>query len=170
MPAFCARWPDGSFSIVDAGNKTDALVQLDEFGDEPAELWQMKSCLLDFEMTDHGTFRLAQLGELTEPEILARAYPLLSKTLEGEDFSEHAIVDEGESLNYGSEAAGVLREAVEAERERLRDFQRTEATTERGKDIQRQIGGSGVYIDAIVFYFQSGHGIRYKPGKNVKPS
>ena len=65
-------------------------------------------------------------------------YPLLTKTLEGENFSEHAIVDEGESLNYGSEAAGVLHEAVEAERERLREFQRTEATTERGKDIQRQ--------------------------------
>jgi hypothetical protein len=29
----------------------------------------------------------------------------------------------------------VLREAVEAERERLRDFQRTEAATERRKDI-----------------------------------
>ena len=81
MPAFCARWPDGSFSIVDAEDETDALVQLDEFGDEPAELWQMKSCLLDFEMTDRGTFRLAQFGELTEPEILTRAYPLLSKTL-----------------------------------------------------------------------------------------
>lgn len=170
MPAFCARWPDGSFSIVDADDETDALVQLDEFGDEPAELWRMKSCMLDFEMTDHGTFRLAQLGELTEPEILTRSYPLLSKTLEGENFSEHAIVDEGESLNYGSEAAGVLHEAVEAERERLRDFQRTEATTERGKDIQRQLGGSGVYIDAIVNKATSRRLKRYKPGKNVKPS
>jgi len=99
MPAFCARWPDGSFSIVDADDKTDARVQLDEFGDEPAELWQMKSCLLDFEMTDHGTVRLAQFGELTEPEILTRAYPLVSKTLEEENVREHAVIDEGESLN-----------------------------------------------------------------------
>jgi hypothetical protein len=105
----------------------------------------MKSCLLDFEMTDHGTFRLAQFGELTEPEILTRAYPLLSKTLEGEDFIEHAIVD-------------------------VRDFQRTEATTERGKDIRRQIGGSGVYIDAIVNKASSRRLKRYKPGKDVKPS
>jgi hypothetical protein len=170
MPAFCARWPDGSFSIVDADDETDALVQLDELGDEPAELWQMKSCLLDFEMTDHGSFRLAQFGELTEPEILTRAYPRLSKALEGDNFGEYAIVDEGEALNYGSEAAEVLREAVEAERERLRDFQRTEATTERGKDIQCQLGGSGAYIDAIVNKATSRRLKRYKPGKNVKPS
>jgi hypothetical protein len=126
--------------------------------------------LLGFEMTDRGTFRLAQFGELTEPEILKRAYPLLSKTLEGEDFSKHAIVEAGESLNYGSEAAEVLREAVEAERERLRDFQRMEATTERGKDIQRQLGGSGVYIDAMVNKAASRRLKRYKPAQNVKPS
>lgn len=170
MPAFCARWPDGSFSIVDAHDEADALVQLDEFGDEPAELWQMKSCMLDFEMTDHGTFRLAQFGELTEAETLTRAYPLLSKALEGENFYEHAIIDEGESPNYGSDAAEVVRAAVEAERERLRDFQRKEATTERGKDIQRQLGGSGVYIDAIVNKAASRRLKRYKPGENVKPS
>ena len=29
MPAFCARWPDGSFSIVDAEDETDELIQLD---------------------------------------------------------------------------------------------------------------------------------------------
>ena len=37
MPTFCARWPDGSFSIVGADDETDALIQLDELGDEPAE-------------------------------------------------------------------------------------------------------------------------------------
>ena len=46
MPTFCARWPDGSFSIVGADDETDALIQLDELGDEPAELWPMDSCLL----------------------------------------------------------------------------------------------------------------------------
>src|SRR5260370_40974630 len=30
MPTFCARWPDGSFSIVGADDETDALIQLDE--------------------------------------------------------------------------------------------------------------------------------------------
>jgi hypothetical protein len=32
MPAFCARWPDGSFSIVDADDETHALIQLDQLG------------------------------------------------------------------------------------------------------------------------------------------
>src|SRR5258707_1192396 len=65
MPAFCARWPDGSFSIVDADDETHALIQLDELGDEPAELWQLRSCLVDFELTDAGTFRIRQFGEQT---------------------------------------------------------------------------------------------------------
>ena len=60
MPAFCARWPDGSFSIVDADDETHALIQLDELGDEPAQLWQLRSCLLDFELTDSGTFRIRE--------------------------------------------------------------------------------------------------------------
>ncbi len=29
MPAFCARWPDGTFSIVEADDETHALIQLD---------------------------------------------------------------------------------------------------------------------------------------------
>jgi hypothetical protein len=84
MPAFCARWPDGSFSIVDADDETHALIQLDELGDEPAQLWLMESCLLDFELTDNGSFRLRQFGEATGPEILRKAYPLLNKALRNE--------------------------------------------------------------------------------------
>jgi len=48
MPAFCARWPDGSFSIVDADDETHALIQLDELGEEPAQLWMMESWLVGF--------------------------------------------------------------------------------------------------------------------------
>src|SRR5437016_10022858 len=79
MLTFCARWPDGSFSIVGADDETDALIQLDELGDEPAELWPMDSCLLDFDLTDEGTFRLKQFGEQTGPEILERGYPVLDR-------------------------------------------------------------------------------------------
>jgi hypothetical protein len=81
MPAFCARWPDGSFSIVDADDETHALIQLDELGDEPAQLWQLQSCLLDFELTDSGTFRIREFGEETGSEIMERAYPVLNKAL-----------------------------------------------------------------------------------------
>ena len=169
MPTFCARWPDGSFSIVGADDETDALIQLDELGDEPAELWRMDSCLLDFDLTDEGTFRLKQLGEQTGPEILARGYPLLSKTLESEAFAEHAIEGAADPQKYGSAATEILRKAVETERDRLKDFQRTSATTERGKELQRKLGGSGAYVDAIVEQVASKRLRRCEPGKS-KPN
>ena len=95
---------------------------------------------------------------------------MLNKTLEDEAFAAHAMEDPTESMEYGSEATEVLRGAVDAERERLRDFQRSPATTEHGKNIQRELGGSGAYIDAIVEQAASKRLKRYKPAKNVKPS
>ena len=170
MPAFCARWPDGSFSIVDADDETDALIQLDELGEEPAELWQMQSCLLDFELTESGTFRVSQFGEETGPEIMERAYPVLSKALEAETFAEHEMAEQSESPTYGPEATEVLHKAVAAERGRLRDSPRTSATTELGKGIQRELGASGAYVDAMVERAASKRLKRYTPGKNFKPS
>jgi hypothetical protein len=170
MSVFCARWPDGSFSIVDADDETHALILLDELGDEPAQLWQLQSCLLDFELTDSGTFRIREFGEQTGFEIMERAYPVLSKVLADETFAEHALEDRGESVTYGSDATEVLRGAVDAERNRLRDFQRTSASTEHGKKIQRELGGSGAYIDAVVEQAASKRLKRYKPAKNIKPS
>lgn len=170
MPAFCARWPDGSFSIVDADDETDALIQLDELGDEPSELWPLQSCLLDFDLADEGTFRLKQFGEQTADEILERGYPVLSKALENEAFDEHSIESAADPQQFGSAAVGILRNAVETERERLKDFRHTPATTEQGKDLQRQLGGSGAYVDAIVEQAASQHLRRYKPKKKSKPN
>jgi hypothetical protein len=126
--------------------------------------------LLDFELTERGTFRLSQFGEQTAPEIVKRAYPVLSKALEAETFVEHAIVDKTESVNYGSEAAEVLRKAAAAERKRLRDVPRTSATTELGKRLQREVGGSGAFIDAVVEQAASKRLRQHKTPKHVKPS
>jgi len=174
MPAFCARWPDGSFSIVEADDQTHALIQLDELGDEPADLWQLDSCLLDFELTEQGTFRIRQFGEQTGPEIMERAYPLLNEVLNEalarETFAEHPMEDPGEPLRYGPEDTSMIRKAVEAERGRLRDFERSVATTEQGKSLQRELGGSRAYIDAIVEQVATKRLRRYTPARNVKPS
>jgi hypothetical protein len=174
MPAFCARWPDGSFStsfsIVDADDETHALIQLDELGDEPAQLWRMQSCLLDFELTDGGAFRIKQFGEATGPEIMERAYPVLSKALKDERFAGHAIEQQTEPIEYEPSAKKLLCEAVDAERKRMKDFQKTSATTEHGKAIQQELGASGVYIDAIVEQSASKRLKKYKPPKHVKPS
>jgi len=171
MPAFFARWPDGSFSIVDADDKVHALILLDEFGDEPAELWQMQSCLLDFELTDDGTFRISQFGEETGPEIVDRAYPVLGKALQEETFGDHSPEDRGgESANRGAQAREALRQAVDVERKRLSEFQHTPAATEVGKGVQGAIGGSGAYIDAIVQQVAGQQLKRFKPARNAKPS
>jgi hypothetical protein len=131
---------------------------------------QLQSCLLDFDLTDSGTFRLKEFGEETGSEIMERAYPVLNKMLGDEAFAVHAMEDPSESLKYGSEATDVLRGAVVAERERLSNFQRTPATTEHDKNIQRELGGSGAYIDAIVEQAASKRLKRYTPAKYVKPS
>jgi hypothetical protein len=75
MAVYFARWKDGSFSIVEADDEDDACELLDEFGDEPAELWPLKSCLIDFQLTDRGSFRLGHFGELMQDEILEWGYP-----------------------------------------------------------------------------------------------
>jgi hypothetical protein len=170
MPAFCARWPDGSFSLVEADDETHAMIQLDELGDEPADLWQLDSCLLDFELTEHGTFRIKQFGEQTGPEIMERAYPLLNEALARETFAEHPMEDPGEPLRYGPEETSMLRKAVQAERGRLREFERTVATTEQGKELQRELGGSRAYIDAVVEQVAAKRLRRYTPATNAKPS
>ncbi len=75
--------------------------------------------MLDFELTDSGTFRITEFGEQTGSEIIERAYPVLSKALEDQVFAEHALEDPSKSAEYGSEATEVLRWAVDAERMRL---------------------------------------------------
>lgn len=93
MPVFFARWADGDFSIVSARDKDDAYGQLDEFAGAPSGLWEMQSCLLNFWLTDRGTFRLSELGAETAAEILKRGYPKLRKALANE-VAECVFVDD----------------------------------------------------------------------------
>jgi len=152
MSVFFARWPDGGFSIVSAVDETDAYVQLDEIADEPAEIWDMHSCLLDFELTDSGTFRLIEIGEETAAEILKRGYPSLRKALAKEPSPEEAIIDRPQpQYELGLETAKAVRKAAKSEQNRLRSksAKRTPATTEIGRAIQRKMSCSGPYADAL---------------------
>ena len=151
MPIYFARWPDGSFSVVHASDEQDAYVQLDELGDEPAELRVMESCLIDFELTDSGAFRLHEFGGETQHEILENGYPLLNAALKSGPLADHGVVDDAGAINgYDDSAKGILSDAVRAERERCRPFEPTPASTELGKALQGHLGGSGQYVDALV--------------------
>jgi len=74
----------------------------------------LESCLLDFDLTDEGTFRLKRFGERTADEILERGYPVLSKALENEAFDEHSIESAADPQQFDSAAVGILRKAVES--------------------------------------------------------
>jgi hypothetical protein len=153
MPVFFARWPDGSFSIVSAVDETDAYVQLDEIADEPAEVWEMQSCLLDFALTGQGTFRLIEMGEETATEILRRGYPILRKALAKELSPEYAIIDatRESQCELGIETVKNVCRAAKAEQGRLRSksAKRTPVKTEIGRAIQRKMSCSGPYADAM---------------------
>ena len=153
MPVFFARWPDGSFSIVSAMDETDAYVQLDEIADEPAEVWEMQSCLLDFALTNSGTFRLIEMGEETAAEILRRGYPSLRKALAEELSPEFVIIDatRESQCELGIETVKSVCRAAKAEQRRLRSksVRRTPAKTETGRAIQSKMSCSGPYADAM---------------------
>jgi len=150
MPMYLARWPDGSFSLVHAVDEEDAYVQLDELGVEPAELRLMESCLVDFELTDSGKFRLNQFGDDTLDEVLD-AYPSLNAALVSGALDDHDVVDDGEGIDhYDASAKEILSNAVQAERERFKSFEPSSASTELGKSLQVPLGGSGHYVDALV--------------------
>ena len=67
-------------------------------------------------------------------------------------------------------AKKILFDAVSAERDRLKSLELIPAATEQGKALQRELGGSAAYVDALVDQVTSKHLKKYKPGDSVKPS
>jgi hypothetical protein len=149
MAVYFARWKDGSCSIVEAEDEDEASELLDELGDEPAELWPLKSCLIDFELTDRGSFRLGHLRELMEEEILERGYPLLRAALEDAASSQEYDPEE-EGVPDMSDVPPEVATAVHAERQRLAAFRGRSASTELGRDIQKHTNTSGRNVDAMI--------------------
>ncbi len=150
MPVYCARWPDASFSVVVADDEDEAYVKLDEFGVEPAMVWELASCAMDFELTEAGAFRLAAFGSEMLEEILEKAYPSLLKTISSDVLEDHSMEDAADLAKYDPAARELLTRAVAAERRRFAGMKERPASTEIGKDIQRHVTGSGRYIDALV--------------------
>ena len=149
MPVYFARWKDGSFSIVEADDEDEAYELLDEFGDEPAELLVLKSCLIDFELMDRGSFRLRDFGEVMRDEIRERGYPLLQAALMSAAAQEYDPEPDDVPEN-GTDVPPDVAKAVEAERERFAGFEPPSASTELGKDIQAHTNTSGRNVDAII--------------------
>jgi len=150
MAIFLCRWPNGSFSVVGAANKAEPAMELDEIGDtDGAEISQMPSCMLDFEIVPPGAnreigfeslIRFSGFGEQTRTFVLEKAYPRLNETL--------GTALEGEETDPVA-TRKLWAEAVEIEMNRVR-HEPTMAETELGRRIQHQAGMSGVVANRIV--------------------
>lgn len=144
VPIFMCRWPNGDLSFVSARNKEDAIVMLDEWDNaELAELRQIQHFMIDFRLNDDGELDLQAFGERLLDDVWERAYPVLSEA----------------RLNAPTDSAGaptpsgkkVIRKAVQAERERLREKKRGKvADTELGKAVQGQMGAPAALINRYV--------------------
>ena len=163
MAMYIARWPDGSFSIVQADDEGKAYELLDEFGDEPAEVSFLKNCTIDFELTDRGSFRLCQFGGLTLNEIQERGYPLLEKALDTARAADDYSPYESEIVNT-DDVLKCVSDAVKAERIRLASLPATPASTKVGRQIQEQTNVSGRYADELVNRAAKQRLAKFRPG------
>ena len=150
MAIFLCRWPNGSFSVVGAANKTEAVMELDEIGDtDGAEISRMPSCMLDFEIVPpdanheigfESLIRFSGFGEQTRSFVLEKAYPKLNETL--------GTALEAEETDPVA-ARKLWAEAIEVEMNRVHHEPIT-ADTEIGRRIQHQAGMSGAVANQIV--------------------
>ena len=147
MPVYLCRWPNGAVSIVQARNKTEAIVRLDEFDNaETSEITKLDELLLDFGLDDEGGLQLNQIGEGCENEIRGRAYPELEAAWGSDELRE--LDDTGEEYQEK------IREIVNHERTRQWNGQKDKNVrppkTELGKRIQKQTGAATVLVDQWV--------------------
>ena len=147
MPLYLCRWPNGDVSVVMARNKTDAIIQLDEFENaEYSEISRLNEFLVDFRLNNEGRLELAELGEATENAIMKTAFPDLEEKL----ISDELLALKPESPQYRKK----VREAVEWERKRLWDKQREkkvrEPKTELGKHLKKSTGAASALVDQLV--------------------
>jgi hypothetical protein len=145
MAVYLCRWPNGDFSIVSARSKTEATILLDEWGNaEQAQISRMQECMFDFRLNDEGEIELADTGEATYAHVMEKCFSV----------ALHAMSDaeSNEEGGYTEASRRSIREAVRQERTRLWDSQSDPrpATTELGREIQKQTGAAGVLMDRIV--------------------
>ena len=145
MPLYLCRWPNSDVSVVQARNKTEAIIRLDEFENaERAQITRLTDFLVDFHLNDEGSLELGAFGEATEDEIMETAYP---------ELEELKTSDQLDGLDpEGPEYAQKIKEAVEWEKKRLWNKQKTskQSETEVGKRIQERTGAATVLVNRWV--------------------
>ncbi|MEP7366320.1 MAG: hypothetical protein ABI972_23930 [Acidobacteriota bacterium] len=144
---YLCRWPNGEFSLVQADNRKDAVVQLDEWaGAEPAWLVPVETCMVDFRLNDRGEIELSEFGEETAEFIWGNCYPELDEALSSVGSLQRSCG------KRNREAANKIQRAVEHERKRLWNTQKAgaPAQTALGRELQKRLGTVGPVADHYV--------------------
>lgn len=141
MPVFVVRSVDGQLGIVAARNKADAVERLDEFANfESCPIRELPELMLLLDVDHEGEFTLKQVGEEMDDAIRQFAYPLVEKALEEVPDQQEPGQREASDRNDRTPAQkDLIRNAVEAERERVRRKSMAEPLTERGREIKQQL-------------------------------
>jgi endonuclease/exonuclease/phosphatase family metal-dependent hydrolase len=141
---FMCRWPNGDLSFVFARNREDAIIMLDEWDNaELAELRQIQSFMVDFNLTDEGELELQAFGERSQDDIWDRAYPVIDQARRNAPRNSA-----GELTEPGKE---MMREAVQAEKQRLTAKKKLRvADTELGRLAQSQMGAPAALVNRQV--------------------
>ena len=145
MPLYLCRWPNSDVSVVQARNKTEAIIRLDEFANaEDAQISRLTDFLVDFHLNDEGRLEFGTFGEATEDEIMETAYPELEKLTTSAELNE---LDP-----QSDEYAQRIKQGVEWEQKRLWDKQKRskQPETEVGKRIQKRTGAATVLVNRWV--------------------
>jgi len=134
MPMFCCRWQNGDISFVAARNKKEVVIALDEVGNaETSDIFTVAEFMLHLRLEDNGKFSFQSFGEVAHFEIMTEAYPLLEALVE-----------------LAKPSASQVRQAVQEERNRLKERRVKEPQTQLGREIKRQLDAPTVLVNGIL--------------------
>jgi hypothetical protein len=159
------RWPNGEFSIVQAENRRDAILQLDEWGAVHSSwIVPLETFMVDFGLSPDGQIELRTFGEETEYFLREYCYPELERV-----FRDELTPDEDGEYSNGDREK--IRAAVALERQRLWESEPPPeaAETEAGKALQQQLRSAGPVADHYI-KLRAKRLLRSKLGEDGKPN
>ena len=139
MPMYLCRWPDGSFSVVKARSREDAIEKLDEVANaEGCPLYVLREFQAHFNLNPRGEIALDSypFGGETEAAIMERCYPVLNDTL----IAIHQGNEHRKSEKPTPDQRRRIRQAIGAERKRVTAKAGPPPDTEAGKEIKKLRG------------------------------
>ena len=123
-----------TFPLFVPETKKEAVLNLDEVGNaETADFFPVPEFMLHLRLQDDGRLSFQGFGEVTESDIMTKAYPVLETLAE-----------------FPEPSASSVRQAVRKERKRLEGREGAEPETLIGRDIKRKLDAPTLLVNKIV--------------------